>query len=57
MNLFRLYSPFWLLVAPVALAALWWRFRPQRQPAAVFSSVSGLKGLPVTLAQRLRRAP
>ena len=55
MNLFRLYSPFWLLVAPVALGALWWRFRPQNQPAALFSSVTELRGLPVTLAQRLRR--
>ena len=27
---------------------------PRRRPAAVFSSVSDLKGLPVTLAQRLR---
>jgi Ca-activated chloride channel homolog len=38
------------------LAALWWRFRPQGRPAAVFSSVTDLKGLPVTLAQRLRRS-
>jgi Ca-activated chloride channel family protein len=50
-----LYSSFWLLVAPVALAALWWRFRPQRRAAAVFSSVADLKDLPVTLAQRIRR--
>ncbi len=56
MNAFRLYSWFWLAAAPVALAALWWRFRPQGQPAAVFSSVADLKGLPVTLAQRLRRS-
>jgi Ca-activated chloride channel family protein len=52
----RLYSSFWLLLAPAALGALWWRFRPQARPAAVFSSVADLKGLPVTLAQRLRRA-
>ena len=55
MNVFRLYSPFWLLVIPAALAALWWRFHPRRQPAALFSSVAELKRLPVTLAQRLRR--
>jgi len=50
----RLYSSFWLLLAPAALYALWWRFRPQRRAAAVFSSVTDLKGLPVTGAQRLR---
>jgi Ca-activated chloride channel family protein len=55
MEAFRLYSSFWLILAPVMLAGLWWRFRPQRQPAAVFSSVADLKGLPVTRAQRLRR--
>jgi len=54
-NAFRFYSWFWLIFAPIVIAALWWRFRPQRRPAAVFSSVSDLKGLPVTLAQRLRR--
>jgi Ca-activated chloride channel family protein len=53
-NAFRLYSWFWLILAPAALGVLWWRRRPQRKPAAVFSSVSDLKGLPVTLAQRLR---
>ena len=35
--------------------ALWWRFRPQARPAAVFSSVTELRDLPVTRAQRLRR--
>jgi len=54
-NAFRLYSWFCLFLVPVALGVLWWRRRPQRRPAAVFSSVSDLKGLPVTLAQRLRR--
>ena len=56
MNAFRFYSWFWLAVAPVVLAALWWRFRPRSRPAAVFSSVTDLKDLPVTTAQRLRRA-
>jgi Ca-activated chloride channel family protein len=54
-NAFRLYSWSWLILAPVALLALGWRSRPRRRPAAVFSSVADLKGLPVTLAQRLRR--
>ena len=55
MNALRFYSSFWLILAPFALGMLWWRFRPQGRPAAVFSSVTDLKGLPVTLAQRLRR--
>ncbi len=55
MNALRFYSSFWLILAPVVVGALWWRFRPQGRPAAVFSSVTDLKGLPVTLAQRLRR--
>lgn len=54
MDALRLYSPFWLMFAPVAIGVLWWRLRPKRRPAAVFSSVSDLKKLPVTLAQRVR---
>jgi Ca-activated chloride channel homolog len=38
------------------MGALWWRYRPRTQPAAVFSSVSDLRDLPVTLAQRLRHS-
>ena len=56
MNAFRFYSWFWLALAPLVLAGLWWRFRPRSRPAAVFSSVTDLKDLPVTTAQRLRRA-
>lgn len=55
MDALRLYSPFWLLLIPVAFLGLWWRFRARRRPAAVFSSVAELKGLPTTLAQRFRR--
>jgi Ca-activated chloride channel family protein len=51
----RLYSPFWLILAPLAIGALWWRLHPRQRPAAVFSSIADLKDLPVTLAQRLRR--
>jgi Ca-activated chloride channel family protein len=53
-NAFRFYSWYWLILAPVVLGAFWWRLRPRRRPAAVFSSVADLKGLPVTLAQRVR---
>jgi Ca-activated chloride channel family protein len=53
-NVFRFYSSFWLTLAPFVLGALLWRFRRQGQPAAIFSSLSDLKGLPVTLAQRVR---
>ena len=55
MNAFRFYSWFWLIQAPVVLGLLLWRFRPRGRPAAVFSSVTDLKGLPVTRAQQLRR--
>jgi Ca-activated chloride channel family protein len=33
----------------------WWRLRKQVRPAAIFSSIADLKGLPVTLMQRIRR--
>ncbi|WP_422931993.1 VWA domain-containing protein [Singulisphaera sp. PoT] len=55
MNAFRLYSWFWLILAPLALGLLAWRRRSNQRPAAIFSSVSDLKGLPITLAQRIRR--
>src|SRR5579872_7421962 len=55
MDAFRFYSPYWLIVVPVALAILAWRFRRADRPAAVFSSVGDLRQLPVTLAQRVRR--
>src|SRR5690242_1940541 len=55
MDAYRFYSQLWLLLVPVVLALAWWRFRPRRRPAAVFSSLADLKNLPVTLAQRLRR--
>ncbi|HEV3003958.1 MAG TPA: VWA domain-containing protein [Pirellulales bacterium] len=55
MDAFRFYSPLCLLLAPLAAAAVWWRFRPARRPAALFSSVADLKHLPVTMAQRVRR--
>jgi Ca-activated chloride channel family protein len=48
-------SWFWLMLAPAVVLALAWRSRPKGRPAAVFSSLNDLKGLPVTLAQRLRR--
>ncbi len=55
MNAFRFDSWFWLFLVPVVIGALGLRLRPQRRPAAVFSSVADLRGLPVTLAQRVRR--
>jgi Ca-activated chloride channel family protein len=52
---FQFHSPLWFLLAPAVVAAIWWAWRQHRQPAAVFSTVADLKGLPVTLAQRVRR--
>src|SRR5258708_818390 len=56
MDAYRFCSQLWLLLVPVVLALAWGRFRPRRRPAAIFSSLADLKSLPVTLAQRLRRA-
>ncbi|MDB5387196.1 MAG: von Willebrand factor type domain protein [Planctomycetaceae bacterium] len=55
MDAFRFYSPFWLALVPLAAALVWWQSRRQNQPAAIFSSIADLKGLPVTLVQRIRR--
>jgi Ca-activated chloride channel family protein len=55
MEAFRFYSWLWLLLIPVVISMIWWRNRRNRQPAAVFSSISDLKGLPVTLSQRIFR--
>lgn len=52
---FQFYSPLWFILAPAALAAVWWAWHPRRRAAAVFSSLADLKGLPVTLAQRIRK--
>lgn len=55
MEAFRIYSWYWLAIAPCVLLLLLWRHRWQRKPAAVFSSLSDLKKLPITLAQRIYR--
>lgn len=55
MEAFRFYSWHWLALTPLIMAIVWWRSRRARQPAALFSSVADLKGLPTTWAQRVRR--
>lgn len=55
MEIFRFYSWLWLALLPLVLIGLWWRSR-RRPAAAVFSSLADLKGLPVTLMQRVHRA-
>lgn len=55
MDAFRFYSPYWLTLVPLAAALVWWQSRQKRQPAAIFSSIADLKGLPVTLLQRIHR--
>jgi len=55
MEAFRFYSPLCFLVAPLAVACVWWAQHPRRRAAATFSSLADLKNLPVTLAQRIRR--
>ena len=55
MDSFRFLSWTWLLAIPVLLLMAWIRFRRKSPPAAIFSSLEGLKGLPVTFAQRIHR--
>src|SRR5262249_55487566 len=55
MDALRLYSPFWLILAPLAMVGLWWRYRPRRRGGGGLSWVGGLRNLPVALAQRVRR--
>ncbi|MGD0088776.1 MAG: VWA domain-containing protein [Planctomycetota bacterium] len=52
---FRFCSPLWFILAPLALAVVWWSWHPGRRAAVVFSSLADLKTLPVTTAQRVRR--
>ncbi|MDX1926277.1 MAG: VWA domain-containing protein [Pirellulaceae bacterium] len=54
MEFFRFYSWVWVGLVPVVWLGLLWRAR-RRSSAAVFSSVADLKGLPVTLMQRVFR--
>ena len=46
--------PLGLALAPLAVLAIWWVEAAANRPAAIFSSLDGLRGLPVTLAQRAR---
>lgn len=55
MDSFRFYSWLWSLFIPVVLMLGWWRLQSRLRPAAVFSSIADLKGLPVTVMQRIRR--
>ena len=56
MGSFRFYSPFVLFLVPLALLALWRAHRSRTLAAVTFSSVADLKSLPVTLAQKFKRA-
>lgn len=55
MEAFRFYSWVWLGLLPGVILLIVWRMRRAQQPAAIFSSIAGLKDLPVTLMQRIRR--
>lgn len=44
-----------LLLAPLVLLGIWWGQRGKNRPAATFSSIEGLRNLPVTMAQRIKR--
>ncbi|MFH0939902.1 MAG: VWA domain-containing protein [Planctomycetota bacterium] len=55
MDGFRFYSPQWFALLPLAIAVIIWSRHPRHQSAAVFSSLTDLKRLPVTVAQHIRR--
>jgi Ca-activated chloride channel homolog len=55
MDAFRFYAWPWLGFLPFILLLMTWHLRVSNRPAAVFSSLSDLKGLPVTMAQRVHR--
>ena len=52
---FRFEDPQWLAALPVAMLLLWHVGRRARRSAVTFSSVVDLRGLPVTIAQRIKR--
>lgn len=55
MDSFRFYSWLWFMLVPVVMGIGWLRLRRRGQSAIIFSSVAGLRELPVTLRQRIRR--
>jgi Ca-activated chloride channel family protein len=56
MGSFRFQTPYWFLLAPLALWAFWRAYHPRYRAAAMFSSLADLKDLPVTWMQKLKRA-
>lgn len=55
MSPYRFQNPIWLwLLIPVVVAGIW-SIRRNRRTAVLYSNVELLRGLPVTLAQRVRR--
>ncbi len=55
MDIFRFYSWIWLVFTPLVFLA-WFGWMRRRKSAAVFSSIADLKGLPVTVMQRIHRS-
>ncbi len=55
MDSFRFYSWLCMLLIPLVPILGWSRLRRKSRSAAIFSSIADLKGLPVTLMQRIRR--
>jgi Ca-activated chloride channel family protein len=53
----RLQNSLWLVLVlvPVVLFIVWWSTRRARRTAVLYSSVDLLRGLPVTLAMRVKR--
>lgn len=48
------HTPQAFFLAPLAVAGVWWSARARNRPTAIFSSLQGLKEVPVTIAQRVK---
>ena len=55
MSGFRFHDPLWLAALVLVVLAMLWSARVKRRHVVLFSSLEGLRSLPVTLAQRLKR--
>lgn len=55
MSEFRVGNPLWLLLVLPLIGVTLWSIRHQRRGAVLYSSAQLLRGLPVTLAQRIKR--
>ena len=56
MDSFRFYSWYWFALVPFVLVVVWFFSRKAKRPASLYSSISDLKSLPITLMQRVNQS-